>query len=448
MQRVTYFLFGLALVASASSLANERLVVAEIGVGLDDFVVELIAEYQTGATSRPFRKLRAEIEGVFQSTPTILRLIEVQQGLLAEIDKAQAINNARLRTQLGQGYRVNQGASDGGAGAQSITASKPIYDFGAHEQTVTQAEALVDSERAQLEIARSSALLNLIQARLGLSSASDNLELTKQFVTSRSQFETFVEERRDLGASSDSDLIRATAKALEAQGELPPSKQTVSNAIARYVELFGRSAPEPVRFKLPVLDPLNVPIDTLVEAHPEVESQRRALDAAEAELMGFQRSRLGTFVFESSVTRSENPGTPAGEQFNVQIIYQRDLIDGGSTDAEIRQLESQVSELNFELRQAVDARIRSIQEARSAHRASLELLSIKIKSLQAARRSNQVTKELFAFDRGSLNDIFDAQDDYLSAAQSVVAELGQTQITFYQLLHESGLLLDQFQDAI
>ena len=424
------------------------LVVEDVGAGLDSFVIDLISEYESGETSKPFNQLRDEIESVFLSTPTVLRLIEVQRGLFAEIDKAEAVNNTKVSVQLDQGYQANENRADGDAGTQTITASKPIYDFGAHQHTVKQAEALVHSERTQIEVARSSALLSLVQARVGLSSAADNLELTRQFVDSRAQFEQFVTERRDLGASSDADLIRATAKALEAEGELPSSKQALEDALGRYVELFGRQAPMPERFKLPSVDPLNLSVDVLVRSHPDVEGKELALEAAEAELEGFERSLRGAFVFESAVTRSENPESRTDEQVNVRIVYQRNLIDGGSADAEIQQLKAQIAELGHDLQQTIDARTRSILEARSAFSASLELLSIKVKALRASRRSNQVTKELYAYDRGSLNDLFDAQDDYLSAAQSVVAELGRVQIAFYQLLHESGVLIDEFQDAI
>jgi len=417
-----------------------------IGKKLDAFAIDLINDIRTGAGREPFNAFSQSISSVFFSTPTVLRLVELERTIKTQITEAEALGRPQVSFSAEEGRRsVSNGGSDGRISSQTVTATQNIWDFGIIGSGVKQSENNVDKTLAEIRNSRSEALLDLILAYNEVATARLNMDLVNVFAETRIQFLDLVDQKLALGVSSQADLVRAEAKAYEAQGELPAAAQRLQAAEDRFAELFGVIPPAELQtFALPSNTLSLAELGLMTERHPTVRASELDYQNAQLSLQRLSAEKLGAINFQLTGSRSDTPSTASTDQLDGKIVYQVDLYDGGDLSARLERASGAVVEARWELERVRRETRRVLESAISELVASQSLESARLNSLEATVKASDATKELFMYDRGDLTDIFRVQDDYLNAAKALVEARANSQNAFYSSLHAADLLIDQF----
>ena len=417
-----------------------------IGRNLDRFVAQLLGE--TTTRRREFSDLKREVNQVFFSIPSVMRLIAVEGSLSALVEQAKAQKDFQIQLSVDSGQRSSSTNSDGTIGTQAVTASRPVYDFGAAELGIERAQAQKRESLADISEQRSRALLELILVRLDLNVASQKLGLAQAFYDTRKDFADYIAEKQALGVSSKAELIRAQAKLFEAEARLPIAFSELTEAREKFFELYGYEAPEGIKFDQPNFDPLRAAEGEIIDMHPLVQLAESRLNAARLELEQFSAGDSGAFIFEVTAARVDSPNSDAVSRLDGQITYNRTLGDGGSRDAQKRLLKAGVEEFQSAVEQTRRERLRSIRTAKLSLATAESSRAGQLRVLKATREANSATKELFMFNRGNLSDVFRVQEDFLGVAEDVVSAEASVETAYYELLHETGSLLRQFELSI
>ena len=417
-----------------------------IGKELDAFALGLIEDVRRGESRRPFQEFSKQISDVFFSTPIVLRLIELEKTINTQVAEAESLGLPQVIFSAEEGRRaVSDGGADGRISSQTVTATQSVWDFGIIESGVQQSRNNVEKTLAEIRDSRSEALLDLILAYNELATSRMNMRLVEVFAETRVQFLDLVDQKLSLGVSSQADLVRAEAKAYEAQGELPAAAQRLQLAEDRFIELFGIVPPDAIPlFKLP-MNQLNLAeLGLMTERHPAVVAIEIDYQNAQLELQRLSSERLGAVNFQLSGSRSDTPTTSSTDQLDGKIVYQVDLYDGGDLSARLERASGSVIEARWELERVRRETRRILESAITELVASQSLESARLNSLEATVKASDATKELFMYDRGDLTDIFRVQDDYLNAAKALVEARASSQNAFYSSLHAADLLIEQF----
>jgi len=67
------------------------------------------------------------------------------------------------------------------------------------------------------------------------------------------------------------------------------------------------------------------------------------------------------------------------------------------------------------------------------------------KLLASARKSARDLYAAFLLNRGSLTDVFEAEESYFTAAESTVSAMTSLYRAYYKLLHDAGQLSEAFE---
>ena len=417
-----------------------------IGKELDAFALGLIEDVRRGESRRPFQEFSKQISDVFFSTPIVLRLIELEKTINTQVAEAESLGLPQVIFSAEEGRRaVSDGGADGRISSQTVTATQSVWDFGIIESGVQQSRNNVEKTLAEIRDSRSEALLDLILAYNELATSRMNMRLVEVFAETRVQFLDLVDQKLSLGVSSQADLVRAEAKAYEAQGELPVAAQRLQLAEDRFVELFGIVPPDVIPlFKIPTNQLNLAELGLMTERHPAVVAIEIDYQNAQLELQRLSSERLGAVNFQLSGSRSDTPTTSSTDQLDGKIVYQVDLYDGGDLSARLERASGSVIEARWELERVRRETRRILESAITELVASQSLESARLNSLEATVKASDATKELFMYDRGDLTDIFRVQDDYLNAAKALVEARASSQNAFYSSLHAADLLIEQF----
>ncbi|MDA8631621.1 TolC family protein [Litoricolaceae bacterium] len=416
-----------------------------IGKELDAFAFGLINDVRRGDERRPFQEFSKQISDIFFSTPTVLRLIELEKTLNTQVAEAEALARPQVGFSAEEGRRSVSGGSDGRISSQTVTATQSLWDFGIIESGVQQSRNNVEKTLVEIRDSRSEALLDLILAYNELATSRMNMRLVEVFAETRVQFLDLVDQKLALGVSSEADLVRAEAKAYEAQGELPAAAQRLQLAEDRFIELFGVIPPDTIPlFKLPSNQLNLAELGRMTERHPIVVATDLDYQNAQLNLQRLSSEKLGAFNVQLSGSRSDTPTTSSTDQLDGKIVYQVDLYDGGDLSARLERASGAVVEARWELERVRRETKRILESAISELVASQSLESARLNSLEATVKASDATKELFMYDRGDLTDIFRVQDDYLNAAKALVEARASSQNAFYSSLHAADLLIEQF----
>ena len=417
-----------------------------IGYRLDAFALGLINDVRKGEGREPFQMFAQMISDVFFSTPTVLRLLELEKTLNTQIAEARALERPQVSFSVEEGRRtVSNGGADGRISSQTITATQSVWDFGIIRSGIDQSRNNVEKSMAEIRDSRSQALLDLILGYNEVATARMNMQLVQVFAETRVQFLDLVDQKLALGVSSEADLVRAEAKAYEAQGELPAAAQRLQAAEDRFIELFGVVPPKQLpAYALPSNQLSLAELGLTTERHPIVTASELEYQNSQLNLQRLSAEKLGTVNFQLSGSRSDTPTTSSTDQIDGKIVYQVDLYDGGDLSARLERASGAVVEARWELERVRRETRRVLESAISELVASQSLESARLNSLEATVKASDATKELFMYDRGDLTDIFRVQDDYLNAAKALVDARAGKQNAIYSSLHAADLLIEQF----
>ena len=417
---------------------------------LNESVNSLVTLAENSNRAAPFTTLRTDINTVFNSVPAVLKTIDAINALQNQKTEAFAAFLPKVSVSAGSGtkdQRLTTYASDGGSSSKSISASQLIYDFGTSTSTYASAEAKLSATEYSAYSQRSEILLQMISATLDYQKSNQSLVFTKGFIDTRKDFLEIMRQKEDLGAGSKLDIIRARTKLSEALDELPVAEKKLIASQATYKNLFGFT---PKLKEISYQTPLNLnvelnkkPDDIIVDINAFKEADNIARSLKEDYFAS--RGRLfGAVTVEASRTLSRDYPLNQNAVNTAMVIYRADIFAGFAQSSRAKALASKASEAEFERDRVRRDLIKRLEVAQADVNSTQAGFRTRLDLLKGSQATDIATRELFLLNRGSLTDVFKAQEDVFSAAQKLIAADFDRKIAIYTFLHLSDRLIELF----
>jgi outer membrane protein TolC len=417
---------------------------------LNESVNSLVTLAENSNRAAPFTTLRTDINTVFNSVPAVLKTIDAINALQNQKTEAFAAFLPKVSVSAGSGtkdQRLTTYASDGGSSSKSISASQLIYDFGTSTSTYASAEAKLSATEYSAYSQRSEILLQMISATLDYQKSNQSLVFTKGFIDTRKDFLEIMRQKEDLGAGSKLDIIRARTKLSEALDELPVAEKKLIASQATYKNLFGFT---PKLKEISYQTPLNLivelnkkPDDIIVDINSFKEADNIARSLKEDYFAS--RGRLfGAVTVEASRTLSRDYPLNQNAVNTAMVIYRADIFAGFAQSSRAKALASKASEAEFERDRVRRDLIKRLEVAQADVNSTQAGFRTRLDLLKGSQATDIATRELFLLNRGSLTDVFKAQEDVFSAAQKLIAADFDRKIAIYTFLHLSDRLIELF----
>jgi adhesin transport system outer membrane protein len=417
---------------------------------LDVAVSTLIEEINTPSVRPSFGSLKKIYSNAYTSVPAIRKTTAELDGLRMGVAEKEGKNYPRLTLQTNGGQSsVDSLASKANDQARTTTlaADQLLYDFGATSNEIAAARTRLAAGIDKAEAERLRVLFSMMTVQLDLQAAKKLIVFYGSNEKSRQQFFDLIQEKLNLGASSALDLARANTKLLEAKAKIPAMAGEIFRAESAVQELFG-VVPE-FTFAFYQLPDVSVNfsgnIDLVVSRHPLVLQASKNLEVAIKELEYLKSTAFGRIALKSSVSNSKQPITGNVNTTSVFIEYSNTLFDGFSNLARIGVAREKVAEFEIEQERTVRMVRQQLLTALTEYQSAKETLEVRGKLLISARKSARDLYTAFLLNRGSLTDIFDAEESYFTAAESTLNALTSVQRAYYKLLHLSGELSNAFE---
>jgi adhesin transport system outer membrane protein len=256
-----------------------------------------------------------------------------------------------------------------------------------------------------------------------------------------------VRSRRRQGVAGARDEARGMARLADARARLVGAERALAEARSNYVAIFDQT---PVFAVLPAL-----PFDTLPERR-QVEDRalsdspvlKAALNRNEAKAAEFHAAKAERYIPSLSV---ELRGTrynigESGEDYDVSAILAVNyaLYSGGLKSARENRALQQLRETQYDLDATRRDILRRVRTAYQTYQSMSRELALLETAAAANARSRDIFQEQYAVAGGSVLDIFQAEDDYVAAAQAYINGLVDHALAAYSLYAETGQLLPAF----
>lgn len=372
-----------------------------------------------------------------QEQESRLRIDEVRAERLPQVSMGLEQRNSL--------QEVNRNAFDSGNRLDAyVSVSQLLYDFGASGERVDSAEfsarAQVWESRVRAEELVLDALtahFDVVRYKAQVAIAQDNLEQHQQILDD-------VNARRQGGAGSSADVLRAESRLAEASARQTSLQGQLAQARNRYQELFfqapaGLTLP---MFELPDMPVIEAALDDAIAANAELQRSLFDTDAAQAEARATQASQLPKLsaVVEGRQFSVDEPSESESDlALRFQVDYQP--YTGGAASSRSAQAEQRAERAYQErkaLRRDLEARLRTaftdVEAQRELWRAQSLNLEANVETLSAYRAQ-------FGIGRRNLNDLLDAQRDLFQSATALVDSRTDWELARYRQLLLTGELL-------
>jgi adhesin transport system outer membrane protein len=337
-------------------------------------------------------------------------------------------------------------AYDDPSKALTVTVSQLLYDFGGVNHKTEARTALEDAAAARSNSKRSEVTLRVMSAWLELFRAQQLVSVTQMNTLSRQQVLSFIEEREQLGGSSQSDVLRVRARLADAQSAAVAAQIRLTSAEAVYREMF--SAPPPRQIALPEIAPIDLPKMAAPQAFavsPLLSEAKAQTEAASREAKAAAAAMLPSFYLDLSARRRDmgGPGVP-GLDWTAGVGVRHNLYAGGAEAARQRQAEQRVTESLLGQDNLLRQIERASSQALSDVNNSTAALNARKEAVQVAALALEAVREQFSFRRGTLLDLLRSQEELYIAGRDLVDGLVDHSLSRYRLLHLADELTPLF----
>jgi adhesin transport system outer membrane protein len=317
-----------------------------------------------------------------------------------------------------------------------FTLRQLLYDFGAAEAAVSSAEARERIASARVEARRAELVLRAVQVALDLDSARLQLSLARENQAARAAIAQYVRDRYELGGGALSDVLRAQSRVADAQAGAIAALTRVEAAAASYREVFGAAPPESMAIPV-VTDIAGLgSISSLASSFASVRAAIAAKEAAQAELKSVASRALPQLNLESSFTRRDQIGDGfPGNDRAALLNFRYEFYTGGAAQARATQAESRLDQAHSDYQAVSLAFERFATQAVAEANAAGQLMVARIEAVELAASSLRAVREQFAFRRGTLLDLLNAQEVLQAAGRDLIEAYAQQILSAYRLLY-------------
>lgn len=314
--------------------------------------------------------------------------------------------------------------------------SQLVYDGGAASGDLAAAKARVlESMGNQLQTASATAL-SAIEAYVVVLDRRKILKISTRNLAVHEELVQQITERATQGVGSNADVLSARSRMADARTRLADANARLDRSNARFREVFGTA---PGTLQPPVEAPkLSRTYTQIVMDSPQVRRADAALLSARAEQAAALARRNPDVKIAAFADRDEDNDA----NFGVDLSFNYELDSTGQRRASIAAAEAQVKEAEF-VRESVIREIqRELEIVRSDQQAGAVRLQAARIAVQANADSVEAAREQFTIGRRSLNEILDAQRDYVIAQERLILAEQSFFLTNYAALSLTGDILD------
>lgn len=423
--------------------------VLRLGQAQIEFMQPLIDSGPRRWSQRQLEQFRGSVLEATLRHPDVRAVRAAQSASLFGIRESQAGLYPQISTQLSNGRVNNDPSSVLGSPARNytsasfnVTVRQLLYDFGATQgqidaSTAKQKQALFRQYSVESDVA-----LKAIQAHHDLIRAQRQVDLAQRNLETRQSILELVQQRRDIGGGTESDVVRAQSRVAEALANLTAYQRSLGSAQAAYREFF---TDEP-KATGAVFD-VNVTGDWFAEVGLagqqswKIRSAQAAQALAEADLKATRARSLASVNIEFSRTRRDwvAPGT-AGNDQSVALVARQALYSGGGDTARIDQALQKMKQSEEELRSA------EIEYKRQLDQLGLEvefmerLVASRQSAAGLAADSLKMIREQYAYRRGTLLDLLTAQEALYFAGRDLIDSQIDRAMSTYKLMGLAAVL--------
>jgi len=302
----------------------------------------------------------------------------------------------------------------------SVSVSYALDLWGGVRRGLEGQVAIVEAQRWQSQAAYLTLAGNVVTSAIALASADAQLKTARDIVAAYDDTVRLVQKRFELGAGSRADVIGVTARAVQAQANVPPLERARVQAANQLAVLLGRYPSEfdAAGFTLESLTlPRELPVSlpsTLLAQRPDIAVAEANLRIASANVGIAQANRLPSLVLTAQL------GTQAGmpkdlfkeDIWSIGANITAPIFDGGRLNAQKKAAVAAYEAADASYRQTVLEAFRDVADALAA-------VDIDARALQAQHQAYALATENFLltekrFKAGSANTL-EVRDAKLSA---------------------------------
>jgi adhesin transport system outer membrane protein len=379
------------------------------------------------------------IQGAVVNHPE-LGLATAEIGVaLADLDAANGAFRPAVSTGLDVSTRISSDKDRRGDSTNPyVRVSQLIYDGGASRHRRAAAAADLTRARDSRLSTTASVAMSAVEAHIDLVKAQKTVGLMQKNLSTHRAFLSQMQERRNAGAGSQSDLLTARSRFADAETEAVNAQADRDRARARYAEVFGHPPARAVS-SAPQAPGLNETRAQTVENSPRMLTINAQIDAADARVAAVRSARAPRL--EAGGNAIPNDGK-VDVVFDFSIEYQFDT--RRQSDAAIKNAEAERDALYAEKAILVRDITRALDFLRADRVAGRKRLDVASAAVRANRQNVDAARDEFSIGRATLLEVLDAQRDYTNARRRVIdAETEATRVG-YQALALTGDIVDVF----
>ncbi|MFW2587293.1 TolC family protein [Sagittula sp. SSi028] len=359
---------------------------------------------------------------------------------LADLEAAKGAFRPALST--GIDFRSEVSGRDGDrrdAVDPYVRVSQLIYDGGVSRHQ--KAAATADVARAEDDriATAASVAMAAVEAQVNLASAYQELALRRENLTTHKSFLSQMQERRDVGAGSESDYMTARSRFADAQTALVDAEAEVERNRALYAEAFGIAASGSTVFPPQAPDLLTNQSQALSQS-PRLRTLDAQIAASQARLAVARAGRIPRIEAGGTALPGDDGG--ADVVFDLSVEYQFDT--RRQSAAGIQRAEADVNGLMAEKDLLLRDITRALEFLASDRIAGQKRLSVAQTAVSANRLNVAAARDEFLIGRSTLLDVLDKQRDYINAQQRVIAARADQILVGYQALALTGDIVPVF----
>lgn len=380
-----------------------------------------------------------------------------RSDLFPSLDGAGGYNHAR-RSRNTDGSNFGTGGSTPGGVARDpdthnwsagFDASWEVDIFGGVRRSVEAAEAdffaTVENRNAVLITLVSDVARNYIILR----GAQRQLDIVQKNLATQEQTLELTRSRFRAGLTSDLDVARAEAQALNTRSQLPPLEDQVRQSIRRLSVLLGQNpesladeltAVKPIPMSQPAI-PVGLPSE-LLRRRPDVRQAERQL-AAETARIGVAVSDLfprfsltGSFGYEAG--KAKNLFDERSFGWAIGPAFRWQLLNFGRVQSNIRAQEARTEQALRGYEQTVLLAFEEVENSLGSYRREQSRRDSLAGAVQSSRRAVELADQLYRQGLTPFQDVLDAQRQLLALESQLVTSEQTVSTNLVQLYKALG----------
>ncbi|WP_311063475.1 TolC family protein [Halomonas sp. DWK9] len=404
---------------------------------------------ETAGQSPALVALREKIKQAIEQQPGILAQRSRERESVLRIDEVRAVR--RPQVNAGLEYRNDlqrtESLPDRGSRVDAVvTLSQLLLDFGASSERVRAADLSAEAAFWQSQSSVEEEVLYAVNAYLDVARLTAQRQLAEHNLEQHQRIFEDVSLRREAGAGSRADVLRAQSRLSDAESRLVTLEGELARAINVYQEAFFTT---PDVLALPqgaaLLSDANAErlLDRALAQNAALRSQTLASDASDAEAEATRNARLPSLSV--AVEGRQFDVNDFNESDNdVALLFNVDYTpySGGATSSRVAQAVERQQQSQYEqqaLRRELEREVRSAYTDTRTRRAELEAQTA---TLAAEEEALLAYRDQFAVGRSSINDLLDAQRDLFQTALELINRRVRWEQASFQQLAVTGELLD------